>query len=205
VTLLRLAAALTRAWVRLYTRGLDHDRREARRAELESDVWEHVHDADEAGRPPAAAALEIARRLVGGVPADLTWRLEHRRRGGRARVEGGRSMRTAIRRHGMVALTGALGVWLLAMAAAVWVDPSAPASTLGKALVSVAVATAGLAVLTGLVARHAGRRGSRELIALGAVVGGVTSIWAVLPTVVAGAVLVWLYRPRRRGGAAQAA
>lgn len=105
----------------------------------------------------------------------------------------------------MVALTGALGVWLLAMAAAVWVDPSAPASTLGKALVSVAVATAGLAVLTGLVARHAGRRGSRELIALGAVVGGVTSIWAVLPTVVAGAVLVWLYRPRRRGGAAQAA
>jgi hypothetical protein len=38
---------MVRRWVALYTRGLSVDVRDRRLLELESDVWEHLHDADE--------------------------------------------------------------------------------------------------------------------------------------------------------------
>ncbi len=44
-----LASRLTRRWVRMYTAHLDPARRDTRRAELASDLWEHQADAQRMG------------------------------------------------------------------------------------------------------------------------------------------------------------
>src|SRR5215208_2576071 len=78
--LVRLASAVVRAWTRAYTRGMPRSVRDARRAEVESDLWESW--ADEAAG--AALPLQILGRLVFGVFDDLSWRVEHV--GGRSRI-----------------------------------------------------------------------------------------------------------------------
>jgi hypothetical protein len=72
----RLPLRLARAWVRLYTCGLPVDRRDARRAEITSDVWEHTHDGARNGS--GAVAASVLRRVIAGMPADLAWRVETR-------------------------------------------------------------------------------------------------------------------------------
>ena len=69
-----LAARLTYRWVRVYTAHLDSDRRDTRRAELASDVWEHEVEAKRAGLGSLRVNAQIRRRLLAGVPADLSWR-----------------------------------------------------------------------------------------------------------------------------------
>jgi hypothetical protein len=71
---LRGAVAAVRAWTNVYTWGLPVEYREARRDEIESDLWESVHDAASDRR---TLALQIAARLVAGIPDDLGWRSEH--------------------------------------------------------------------------------------------------------------------------------
>ena len=55
-----LAITVTRWWTRVYTLGLPADLREARRAEIESDLWESLHDPD-------APSPQILPRLAGGL------------------------------------------------------------------------------------------------------------------------------------------
>lgn len=62
-----MAMAITRWWTRVYTLGLPADLRESRRAEIESDLWESLHDPD-ATRP------RILPRLAGGLMDDVCWR-----------------------------------------------------------------------------------------------------------------------------------
>ena len=72
----QIASALARAWVRLYTRGMPADLREARRAEIAADLWEHQHDAREKGVPQATVAVEILLRTVVGIRDDTGWCFE---------------------------------------------------------------------------------------------------------------------------------
>ena len=70
-----LPAAVTavRAWTRFYTWGLPPELRESRREEIDSDLWESVHEhGDGSGR----LALHIIARLIIGIPDDLGWRTE---------------------------------------------------------------------------------------------------------------------------------
>jgi hypothetical protein len=69
-----LAIVLVRAWTRLYTCGLPLDLRTARRAEIDSDLWELQHDSE--GPQPGRAAPAILLRLMAGIPDDLAWRME---------------------------------------------------------------------------------------------------------------------------------
>lgn len=73
-----LAARVVRAWTRAYTRGVHAEVRRRRCAEIESDIWESLHDPDNTD----AIGTHILIRFVRGVPADLSWRLEHARTGG---------------------------------------------------------------------------------------------------------------------------
>jgi hypothetical protein len=61
------AVDLARWWTRVYTAGLPDDLRDARRAEVESDLWESVSDG--------APARHILARLALGIADDLTWSL----------------------------------------------------------------------------------------------------------------------------------
>jgi hypothetical protein len=89
---------LTQAWVRAYTRGIRPDVRDARRAELASDLWEHRATARDSGVSKRATSFSIAARAIAGVPADLTWR--HATRGAVMRAE-----TTTVSRRGWLGIT----------------------------------------------------------------------------------------------------
>jgi len=61
------AASCTRRWARAYTLGLPSDVRRQRLDEIDSDLWESLHDQDDEGR-------QILPRLLFGVIDDLRWR-----------------------------------------------------------------------------------------------------------------------------------
>jgi hypothetical protein len=67
------AIALVRLWTHLYTWRMSPELREARRDEIESDLWECQHDPADRGSRPAVQTLA---RLVMGMPSDLCWRIE---------------------------------------------------------------------------------------------------------------------------------
>jgi hypothetical protein len=62
-----VAVRLARWWTRVYTAGLPVDLRDARRAEVESDLWESVSDG--------APSRHILARVALGIADDLTWSL----------------------------------------------------------------------------------------------------------------------------------
>ena len=72
----RWSATFVRFWVRCYATGLPRNVREERRDEITSDLWEHANDRQLADGDVDA---EILARSLLGVPADLSWRLEHSR------------------------------------------------------------------------------------------------------------------------------
>lgn len=64
-----LSVRMAHAWVALYTRGLPPDRRDARRAEIASDLWEQGDDEGSLG-------ASVLGRVLAGMPADITWWFE---------------------------------------------------------------------------------------------------------------------------------
>lgn len=64
-----------RGWTQLYTAGAHSAARDARRAQIDSDLWEHAADAQVLGRTSRGLAFEVAGRMVRGIPADIAWRL----------------------------------------------------------------------------------------------------------------------------------
>jgi hypothetical protein len=82
--LVTCVAGVIRWWTRLYTSGLPFDQQEARRAEVESDLWESQEDTSLDQRSALSTAGEMAARLVMGLPDDLRWRYEQQPPRGRA-------------------------------------------------------------------------------------------------------------------------
>ncbi len=185
-----LAAGLTRGWVRLYTRGLPADLRTARRAELESDLWEHAQWSTTESRRPGRTALEIVERVVAGMVADLSWRLEHRgAQRHTTRPLGGGDMARLMKNYGMVVLTLALGAFTISISIGVMAFDG------GRRLQGAILFVAGLLMLGGLIAVRNRLRGGRPAVALGAIVPGVLGVWTVILPIVTLAILVWLYAP----------
>ena len=69
-----VATGVVRTWTRIYTAALSRPVKSARRAEIESDIWEFQRDLQ--GDPGLFDALHLVVRLLMGVPDDLYWRLE---------------------------------------------------------------------------------------------------------------------------------
>src|SRR5687768_10402377 len=84
--LLNVAISAVRAWTRLYTWRMAVEPREARRAEIESDLWEFQRDVAHSSFINPAAHVLI--RLLVGIPDDLRWRMDQ------AGVEGTRAHRS---------------------------------------------------------------------------------------------------------------
>jgi hypothetical protein len=72
------AAMLVRAWTRAYTAGTQAETRRRRRAEMESDIWESLHDPEK----DRSTGIHMVVRLARGIPADTLWRLEQALAGG---------------------------------------------------------------------------------------------------------------------------
>jgi hypothetical protein len=123
-------AGLVSLWARTYTRGLPDEVAVRRRAELESDLWEQLHDTAQ-----AHAGRAIVGRLLRGIPADVRWRYRTLldQRGARQRSE---TMKTERTFDWWMALTAVLG--LAALATGLWValtrgDGEVPLRVLGSA------------------------------------------------------------------------
>ena len=72
--LLAVSIGLTRRWVHVYTAGLPSESRFARRAEIESDLWEQMQEAARAGNPTSSTGLRVLGRMARGTWDDLSWR-----------------------------------------------------------------------------------------------------------------------------------
>ena len=68
------AVALTRGWTLFYTSLAGEDGAE-RRAEVESDLFEHCRDLADTRTGQLAAAGQLITRCLQGTPADVVWRL----------------------------------------------------------------------------------------------------------------------------------
>ena len=115
--LMRLAVAAVRAWTRLYTWRVAPGLREARRAEIESDLWEFQQDSGANDGVPAP--LHILARLLLGIPDDVSWRVEQLDNGRRA-------MRRAIAVAAAATILSALWIVLAAQPAQLPQPPGAP-------------------------------------------------------------------------------
>jgi hypothetical protein len=72
------ASTIVRSWVGLYTRGLEAELRDGRRAEIESDLWAHAEESAFTGHGSTSIDIEMVSRLALGMPADIGWRWSHR-------------------------------------------------------------------------------------------------------------------------------
>ena len=70
-----LPVRLVRRWVLLYTAGLPADVRDARREEIDADLWEHAREAALMARPTSTLRSQVALRLLLGIAADVAWRI----------------------------------------------------------------------------------------------------------------------------------
>jgi hypothetical protein len=69
-----LLVRVAEGWMAWYTRGLPSEVRDARRAELRSDLFEHRRHAAAAGNGRLRWSLQVGGRMVRGMPDDLWWR-----------------------------------------------------------------------------------------------------------------------------------
>ena len=155
-----LWVTMVRRWVVLYTRGLPMDVRDRRLLELESDVWEHLHDADE---PNARRAM--FGRFLRGMPADVWWRYHTllESRGARQRSQ---KMTTSRRGNWWVILTAILGVVPLGISLAMIATVSGGGAI---RLVGVAgAAVSGALLIGGLIRRQSDLISGSQMIVAGA-------------------------------------
>lgn len=80
-----LTERVARGWVALYTLGVSPSLREARRAEINSDLWEQRHE--ETGSNDGSTGSVLA-RVLGGLPADVAWAIDVRHQEGGSLVMG---------------------------------------------------------------------------------------------------------------------
>ena len=152
----RTAAALTRAWVRLYTVGMPADLRETRRAEIEADLWEHQRDAQASGMSRTVLAVEILLRTFTGLVDDLSWRVEAISARRVAAPERRMPMTILARRQTRwMGLAGLLGGILWAGRYLMPVEPATAVRAYGHIGMSILF----IAGLTGFYAQQRGRAG----------------------------------------------
>ena len=187
--LLSFAIAPTRAWTALYTRGLPSDVRGERREEIDCDLWEHQRLADFQRDPETSTAAAILLRLIMGVPADMTWRLEA---GASARSGKGTQVNDSWIMRGLLALALAIAIVPLGFGVFYLVggDADTWSSTFERVAVSLIWIAVGLAMVAGLLLSR-----SRPALGLGLLGAGVIGIsvglyWAAVVTVPIGLVLL---------------
>lgn len=147
---------ITRVWVSLYTRGLPPEIGEQRVLQIESDMWEHMHD-------PGTADREILGRSLRGIHADVWWRYRTllESRGARQRSQ------DMTKRNWWTPVTAVIGI-VIATMGLLGVNAGETATGSGELVVAAALpAVGGMLMLTGLAVRR-----SRVLLGSWLVIGG---------------------------------
>jgi hypothetical protein len=191
------SARMVRRWVGLYTRGLPAKIRGDRRDEIEDDLWSQLTDAVASGRSNRSVSVEMVARLLFGIPADVTWRVEQGRLATTAAAPEGSPLMN-LRGVAVLAIVGGIGwaIWPIpqAFAGREW---RADAAVLWLMMLGMYIGTWALAGATiGLEISFQDRlRGIPALLgSLGAAVGGL-SVLGAYPLIVflplGSAALMW--------------
>ena len=166
-------ARLSLAWVRAYTRGAELEAGARRATEIASDLWEHQHHGLAEGRSRSSIDAEILLRCLRGIPADISWRFQHRSRRGSALMQ-------TIARNALVVLASALAAWSFVLGVGInFGEDSA------SAWWSLAAFASGMAVLSGVWLMHRAPWAGCALLAVGALPLGTVTFWAILPPLLA--------------------
>ncbi len=193
------AARLTRAWVGAYTRGVPAELRERRRGEIDSDLWEQSHDDREQGRASAQTSLEITVRLMLGIPADLSWRLEHvsPKRSATRLYQGSRAMLQTASRYVMPVLIGLLAAGSLAMAFGISIGGDV-GGLAPRLLYGIGLGVAAILLAVGLSELKRKPLAASVAIGVGAILVGALTYWLILTPALALFILVWLFLGTRQ-------
>jgi hypothetical protein len=187
-TLLSLAIAPTRAWTALYTRGLPAEVRGERREEIDCDLWEHQRQADLQREPATNTAAAILLRLIMGIPADMTWRLEA---GANARSGKGTQMNDSWTMRGLLALALAVAAFPAVIGVLVAIGANGEIDGTSERLFwGISQTIIGTAIISGLVISA-----RRPSLGIGLVAAGTIAIsalwyWFAMITVPIGLVLL---------------
>jgi hypothetical protein len=160
-----LGVRLARRWVNLYTRSLPRDVAERRRAEIESDLWEQVHDEGSIDR----VADAVLGRCLRGIPADVWWRY-HTLLAERGARERSREMIHNLKSDWWPPLVVLYALGATASVTVPILANDEPSSVAIVVAVTVTV-VAGAVMLAGLVVRHRHAVAGSWMIAVGAVPG----------------------------------
>ncbi len=74
---LSIARSFAKLWTRLYTSTAPRDERENRRAEVLSDLHEHIEDSRAEGHRPDEIAVQVLIRIVWGMKDDVAWSMPY--------------------------------------------------------------------------------------------------------------------------------
>jgi hypothetical protein len=167
-------AALVRGWVRLYTGRLPAELRDARRNEVDDDLWCEMEETLATGSSVRSLDADRVLRLLFGIPADISWRLEQRQRDRVRPVPRSPSMSTRV-----VASLSVVGGSALAVASIIWgmFDATSPVAIPGRLLFATGFVALAMA-LWGLDIRFNDRMAG-GVVLLGAL-GGLGSVTAAL-------------------------
>jgi len=180
------AAAFATWWVRTYTRGVDPGLADIRRHEIASDLWEQRALGRRVGAPPWAVAASIVRRVIAGIPADLTWSHSARQLscGDRRSVE--QTPMSTPKTKWLPALAALLGLFQIVAGTEMMLsDPK-----LENAIALTVFAGLGLTALLGVGLRRRRRTISDILLMLGVLPSFVIYIWWWAPPLLAAAVVI---------------
>jgi len=195
---LDMVVGMTRSWVAVYTSGLAPELRDARRAEIDSDLWEHQRTARLQDQPPGETALQLLTRLLLGILSDVTWRLET----GHS-VSGERSIRMneALYMRGLVAVGVALALLVVIVGVGSIFNAFEDGDNSGWVWGGSLSALSGVAVMVGLLISRPNPLLGIGLVAAGAITIAVLWHWLLVITIPIGIALVTIafFRARQTG------
>ena len=192
------AIALTRAWTALYTRGLPPDLRAERREEIDCDLWHQQRLADLEREPVMGTAVQVAARLLLGVPADILWRIEA---GRMARPEKEIRMNETWTMRGLLVLGLAAAAFPVVIGFLVLIGANGELDATERALYGPMQIVIGLTIICGLILSLRRPGLGIGLIAAGTIAISVVWYWAAMITVPIGiGLLAVAYARARRTG-----
>jgi len=194
-----LAVGMTRTWVALYTLGLPRELRNGRRAEIDSDLWEHQRTAEFLEQRQGETSLQLLTRLVLGVPSDVTWRLET---GRSDRSERSISVNESGTMRSLVVVGVVVALFLVVTGIGAVVDALVQEDLAsGQAGFGVISVLAGAAVGSGLLTSRRNPLLGIGLVAAGAITVAAAWYWMLMITIPVGIAMVAIafFRARQTG------
>jgi len=194
-----LAVGMTRTWVALYTLGLPRELRNGRRAEIDSDLWEHQRTAEFLEQRQGETSLQLLTRLVLGVPSDVTWRLET---GRSDRSERSISVNESGTMRSLVVVGVVVALFLVVTGIGAVVDALVQEDLAsGQAGFGVISVLAGAAVGSGLLTSRRNPLLGIGLVAAGAITVAAAWYWMLVITIPVGIAMVAIafFRARQTG------